>query len=285
MRNLCLHHNDGDGICSAAIVNKFVDNCDFYPINYGFKVPWNKIKKADVIYMVDFGLQPFSDMCKLLDMKGKKLIWIDHHKTAIDDEKKSGQKFEGIREIGKAGCELTWEYFSDAPMPRIVRMVGRYDVWDLNYSEETLPIHYGMLLKNMSPTDSTWGKLLNDDMLVYANILDRGKICHQYQAMRYDQYCKPFHFLIEWEGLKLIVANAMNVSSGLFDGYFNQHTMDAMMCFGWLGDKWTVSMYTIKKGIDVGAVCKKYGGGGHVGAAGFQCEALPFPMKGDKLTE
>jgi nanoRNase/pAp phosphatase (c-di-AMP/oligoRNAs hydrolase) len=38
-------------------------------------------------------------------------------------------------------------------------------------------------------------------------------------------------------------------------------------------------MYTDKPNIDVGAIAKRYGGGGHVGASGFQCVSeLPFNL-------
>ena len=42
------------------------------------------------------------------------------------------------------------------------------------------------------------------------------------------------------------------------------------------GENWTVSMYTGHQDVDVSEVCKKYGGGGHRGAAGFTCEEIPF---------
>ena len=40
--------------------------------------------------------------------------------------------------------------------------------------------------------------------------------------------------------------------------------------------KWNVSLYSTKEHVDCGAVAKSFGGGGHKGAAGFQCEELPF---------
>jgi nanoRNase/pAp phosphatase (c-di-AMP/oligoRNAs hydrolase) len=42
------------------------------------------------------------------------------------------------------------------------------------------------------------------------------------------------------------------------------------------GRMFTVSVYSTNPNIDCGAICKKYGGGGHKGAAGFQCKELPF---------
>ena len=39
---------------------------------------------------------------------------------------------------------------------------------------------------------------------------------------------------------------------------------------------WYVGLYSTKKEIDCGAIAKSFGGGGHKGAAGFQCKNLPF---------
>ena len=40
--------------------------------------------------------------------------------------------------------------------------------------------------------------------------------------------------------------------------------------------KWNVSLYSTKEHVDCGAIAKTFGGEGHKGAAGFQCEELPF---------
>jgi nanoRNase/pAp phosphatase (c-di-AMP/oligoRNAs hydrolase) len=40
------------------------------------------------------------------------------------------------------------------------------------------------------------------------------------------------------------------------------------------GEKFTVSLYSTT--VDVSKIAKKFGGGGHKGAAGFTCDKLPF---------
>jgi len=61
--------------------------------------------------MVDFSLQPFEEMIKLFKIFNDKFIWIDHHISAINDELTSNIKIKGIRKVGEAACELTWQYF------------------------------------------------------------------------------------------------------------------------------------------------------------------------------
>jgi nanoRNase/pAp phosphatase (c-di-AMP/oligoRNAs hydrolase) len=40
----------------------------------------------------------------------------------------------------------------------------------------------------------------------------------------------------------------------------------------------TVSLYSTKPEIDCGEIARTFGGGGHKGAAGFQCTELPFAI-------
>lgn len=43
----------------------------------------------------------------------------------------------------------------------------------------------------------------------------------------------------------------------------------------------TVSLYTDNAGHDMSKIAAKYGGGGHINAAGFECKELPFIKKGE----
>jgi nanoRNase/pAp phosphatase (c-di-AMP/oligoRNAs hydrolase) len=65
----------------------------------------------------------------------------------------------------------------------------------------------------------------------------------------------------------------------MFDSKWNEDKYDIMVTFCRLPSQtWTVSMYTTKKNINVGKLAKKFGGGGHTKAAGFQCKDLPFEL-------
>ena len=78
------------------------------------------------------------------------------------------------------------------------------------------------------------------------------------------------------DGLKCIAVNKLNTNSQLFDSVWNPEEYDAMLTFGYANGQWTVSLYSDKDDVNVGEVAKKHGGGGHVGAAGFQTDKLPF---------
>ena len=93
-QSICFFHRaDFDGVCSAAIVKKFVPDCELYGIDYGDEFPWDKVSMCQVamvgaaepekrqVYMVDFSLKP-DDMKRLAACCD--LVWIDHHKVCVD---------------------------------------------------------------------------------------------------------------------------------------------------------------------------------------------------------
>lgn len=291
INTLVLNHNDPDGYCAGAIVNYFESKNGLKVVqcckmNYGYNIPWGKIKRAKQVYMVDFSL-PVEDMVKIQSIVGyENFIWIDHHKTVIEDVEKSGRKFKGLREIGKSGCELTWIWFNyDKPMPKGVRVIGRYDVWDIKYhhegegiyAEDIFPFIQGIKYYEADGNDLRFWSQLFLDTGFYNTILDQGRLLYDYQCRMYERYCRSHSFEMEWEGLRFLVVNALNCNSQMFDSMFDNHKHDAVMTYGYTNRNWSVSMYTDKEGIDVGALAHKYGGGGHKNAAGVNFDKeLPF---------
>lgn len=161
---ICFYHRaDFDGVCSAAIVKKFVPGCELYGIDYGDPFPWDKVMDGPQVsaaeleagsglprrqvYMVDFSLPP-DEMKRLAEVSD--LTWIDHHKSALDSN--MGLEVLGYQTSALAGCELTWLWFTRGEsekylvrgmdptaeqvsrLPEAVRLLGRYDVFDLGCS-------------------------------------------------------------------------------------------------------------------------------------------------------
>lgn len=284
----CFYHSsDLDGHCSGAIVKYAYPECEMYPINYEDDFPWEKIAPMETVYIVDFSLQPFEDMEMLNDVAN--LIWIDHHKTAIEEAifRDISGPIKGYRSMDYAACELTWMYlFPDDDMPEAVGLLGRYDVWD-HEDSEVYPFQMGMRLEYTDPSNLaarfSWDRLFEHDGAVISEIIERGNAIVDYQNQTNAKLAKSCAFEVELDGLKFIAANMQGVNSKFFDAVWDDDRHDAMLLFGWKQDKWTVSMFTtpekISQGIDVGEVAKARGGGGHAGAAGFQCQELPFNLK------
>jgi len=275
---ICFYHSaDLDGKCSAAIVLRALHNVELYGINYGDLFPWDKVQGRNVV-MVDFSLQPFSDM-ELLARKVNKLVWIDHHKTALRDSMVCGfpeqLNVEAFCGESLAGCELTWKfYFGSDPVPRAVELLGRYDVWD-HSDPRVVPFQYGMHIGHFDPDHPMWELLLNNNRAI-DDIVSAGDVVVQYTTVQNAAYVEARSYLAMFNGLRAIVCNKGLTGSKLFDSVYDPEKHDLMITFCRLpSQKWSFSLYSTKPEIDCGAIAKRLGGGGHPGAAGFQSNELP----------
>ncbi len=299
MKSICFYHSaDLDGHCSGAIVKKAIPDVELIGINYGDEFPWDKIDSETTVYMVDFCLQPF-DLMLQLNNSCRKLVWIDHHKSAIGEYQEIAIDIYGMRNIKKAACELCWEYFfTGGELPRTVKMLGRYDVWDKSdnkmWENEILPFQFGMRLYDTDPSltgeDNAWFHLFyplpnygeNERIFYgdlensyYNSVVNEGTTILRYQRQTNQKYISAYGFEAEFEGKRAICVNKGMTNSQLFDSVYDEEKHDIMMTFCLKKPgQWTISLYSTT--IDVSVIAKKHGGGGHKGAAGFQIDKLPF---------
>lgn len=280
---VCLYHGvDLDGYCSAAIWSRSVcGEKKLIPMNYGYDTPWGELDGSDVT-LVDFSLQPWGEMERLLDVASS-VTWIDHHKSVIDEWKSHGARFiRGSRDTLKAACELAWEfYFPDCLMPQGVFLLGDYDCWR-HSDTNTMRFQMGMRFQAMEdPCDSRWEQVLNTDAEYHEawikNTCDIGDVILQWEAKQQARTVRSSWFPVEFSGKRWMAVNAGGISSKFWDSVWDAEQFDGMLGFCWRPQGcWTVSLYSPK--IDCGQIAKDNGGGGHAGAAGFQCVNLPFGL-------
>ena len=273
---LCIYHSiDLDGQCSGAIVKYKYPQCKLYGMNYGQDIPWDLIDQHNTIFLVDFSFQP-EEMIKFVWLKDKQTIWIDHHKSIIDSM--IDYKVDGIQRVGVGACELAWEYlFSKTDIPLAVQLLSQYDVWN-HKDPRVLPFQYGLRLEDTHPSNQNlWPPLFSTLNSVFVNsYVDKGKAILRHinkENMIFSKQC----FELKFEGYNCIAINKSG-SSKLFDYVKNLESYDLMLTFMWKHSKWIIIMYSSKDEIDVSEIAIKYKGGGHVHAAGFQIDKLPFEL-------
>lgn len=298
------HSADFDGLFCREIAKKFLPH-DTVFIGWNFGDALLFWPKEGPIYLMDLPVDKvfgsnFSPLMrdKPVDPLLTRLIWIDHHKTAIDTHPPG---IPGYRIDGVAACRLAWWWFSKfgvgdnsaiqdrlilAPKqdfidrkvtePLAVRLAGEYDVWD-HRGDGDLELQYGL----RAEIEPLWDGLLSE-LDVYTNlIISQGRICMRYQLNMDALWLKEAGHIIDWEGLKFLAKNSVERGSGMFDSKDVPATgHDALMLYGYRGSYWTVSMYHAKHrtDIDLSVIAKKYGGGGHRGACGFTAKTLPIPL-------
>jgi len=290
----CLYHRgDFDGKCSAAIVKLHEPQCELIGLDYQDKVTFDElgIAKDEEVFLVDFSFEPVARMLELHERAD--LLWIDHHRTAIDAVAATGTVIEGTQTVGLAACELTWGAFSrTGSMPWAVHLLGRYDVWD-HRNPAAMNFQYGMRARgDWDPNDTcAWSELFSSDALV-RELIEHGRDVIRYEDAMSERYAREF----AWHGrlvspagealpLHVLCLNRGLASSKSFsvcDEYFLD--VDVYAAYVQLPDgRLKVSLFKPehwRQGCgrcnDVGALAEMFGGGGHAGAAGFVCDELPF---------
>lgn len=266
-----------------------------------------QIEATDTVYMVDISVP------QLMDHPG--LVWIDHHKTAIDQfGKKRGYQIDGV-----AACRLCEQWFNylfgpmcqpeasrtylpekkdfDAFMvsePEAVRMAGVYDVWDKRdpkYFDRCIDFQFGL----RSTKDIDYRRLLHpadtqsnasyDAKDYVVDLLSIGARIRYYAEAQDKSIAKHNSFDLTFEGRTYLACNFSRCNSQSFKSQVKPHH-EGLLAFRFNGREFVCSLYHVdhRTEIDHSIIAKKYGGGGHRGACGFRLPqevgfALLFPKQ------
>lgn len=287
------YHLDLDGKAAGAIVLRWATRYDKYPmecieINYGMAFPFDRIREGEQVWIVDYSISP-EEMDKLFTITND-IIWIDHHKSAIQRYDDYPRNIDGIRYDGISGCMLTWAYVkhiantpahkpkpefvpcmcSDAPMP--IKYIGDYDVWRFEYGEDTKDFHFYLeVFSNeiLLPKGNVWDMLFrtNWDNSAIDYCLNIGRQVRSYRENMMGQYIKSYGFETELLGYyKCFAINMGMISSDDFIS-IDANNYDILIGFCTDGKQWRYSLRS--NTVDVSLVAMQFGGGGHKGAAGF----------------
>lgn len=304
------HRTDLDGHCSAAIVRLWCErNQHLYVphgVNYGERIDWVAgATLDDMAVIVDFtpeavrhgdAMASSCDILQLMQNAYNGLVWIDHHQTAIDavyGDLLTVCDFDGLRRFNTAACILTWKhFFPGVEVPTAVDLLGTYDVFDrsdmLKWQAEILPFQYGMRTRGTLPdgTDEKglWYKLLlggnedkeNPGYYELGWIIAEGTTVLKYERIQNEKTAKSAAYDCMFEGMLCCAINARG-NSLLLDGFARpEHKMRILWSFD--KNKWRVHLY--ENGHDdvhCGEIAKRFGGGGHKGAAGFEIDWNTHP--------
>jgi oligoribonuclease NrnB/cAMP/cGMP phosphodiesterase (DHH superfamily) len=277
---LCLHHNDLDGRCSAAIVKLAHPGVRCIELDYAARVPFEDIPPRGTVFVVDFSLQTPGDWEKLRSIT-ENIIWIDHHETALKKAPREIQVLPGIRDTSKCGCLLTWEYCMRQSVPRVIELIDAWDRWVHNDDPGVLNFVSGMKLEDQRPESALWPALLTSaprfDVLIERE-LDRikaqGCIVRQYEKQDNAETVSRYAYSIMLDGYRCLACNSVHRNSLVFDSIPVADRPDIFIAYVHDGKKYTVSLYSVT--VKVNDLAAKYGGGGHPSAAGFVCERLPW---------
>ena len=268
------HDNCNDGFTAAWIARGVLPtDTEFFPANYGSDPP--DVTGREV-YLLDFSYK----RPVMLDIasRAKLVTVLDHHKTAEKELEKlsfiDGHPNEETNvyckfDMTKSGARLTWQHFygqSGMTAPWLVDYTEDRDLWlwKLPLSKEV-----NAALSSYPRTFEQWSKWAEFGTVPPVEMKIEGSAILRYQQQTVDSQAANA-VEIEMDGYRVLSVNATVLISEIGEKLAKDRPFSAT----WFARNDGVKVWSLRSrgesGIDVSAIAKAHGGGGHKNAAGFQ---------------
>ena len=280
MKTCVIYHRvDWDGYTAAAVAKMAFPEAELIGWTYGDDVPC--VSSFDRIIVVDLSLPE-----DWMIANASKLVWIDHHKNTIEtlEQNKILWAVSGIRRDGIGACALAWQYFFPGEAyPGHVRYVATADVMDYDGKLISLKqsLAYMLYLDTFGPGFvKPVGDVSRYHVAQALRLFDNDE-CTKGFSIGYDLECdraKHEQTLFE-NAIRCGIGKSPFTACVLrIDGRPNacilthllNGTDDVFVCIGdKVGDKYKISLRVPRNGIfDASEFCRRFGGNGHIKAAG-----------------
>lgn len=269
------HHPCHDGITAAWVCRQEWPDCELLPANNDDALDIERLRGRDVV-MVDIAWP----LAVLLDAEEvvESLLIIDHHATRADDLRmfpaRLGIKNYAHFDLNRSGAGLAWDVlFPGKPRPWLVDSVEDRDLWRFKLPH-TREVHafcnsFDLTIENRSRLMTgalvkgrDWFAERGESILRYHDRLIESAAQHTrreyFDGWNVPSLCCPCIELISDLGQKLAVGESL-----------------AMVWIPEADGRRRVSLRSAPDGVDVGKIAKRFGGGGHVHAAGFTTTLPP----------
>ena len=252
------HANCTDGFGAAYSAWKLLGNrTEYYACKHGTPPP--DVKGKNVV-VLDFSFN--NATTKKMIEESNSLLVIDHHKSAmVELHDISNTHFD----MTKSGAMLAWEWFHPGKEPpKFIKYIQDRDLWkwELDYSKEFSAAF------DMVPFEFEEFEKFEDDS-VFDDAVKRGSYILAYSKTVIKKVCEKA-VARKYKGMKVIVVNSSHWMSEIGA----RLAPDCDFAVIWYYDHEDrinkVSLRAFHDTVDVSEIAKRFGGGGHKKAAGFQ---------------
>lgn len=165
----------------------------------------------------------------------------------------------------------------DRYVPYIVRLVDDHDVWRHKLNEsKAFSYAYKRLPKEVTDPecDDLWEAIYNEHHIMIRQMMLDGERILADEKARNEILLEIGGFETDIFGNSCICLNNLTAGSDQFGDKYDEY--DMVCRFAYNGNGWSYSLYSSKKETDCSEIAKRYGGGGHTGAAGFKLDYCIF---------
>lgn len=263
-----LHHNDADGFGAAyaAYIKLGRNNVEYIAVDYGEPMP--TLDNNSIVYILDFSYSRV--ILDELVSRMQFVLIIDHHKSAQENLKDHPN---AIFDMNKSGAGLAWDYFNpDLARPEFINYIEDQDLGRFNLVESVCVRNSLVIIPHSL---DAYIKAAN------VNIVDRineGRILNKQVFYNVDRGFENVH-VIGVDEFRMLAVNVClhqsNFGTYLLKKIEEYGCQFAGVYYRLNQDKIKFSLRSIGE-FDVSAICKRFGGGGHRNAAGFEVDTDKF---------
>lgn len=290
---LCIYHgNCADGFGAAwAVRRKFGDSAEYYAGTYQSPPP--DVTGLDVV-LVDFSYK--RPVMLEMGQKARSILVIDHHKSAIEDLQEDGNyvvdmsKWRGqltwerhmenpvldqnegcpyariftVFDLHRSGAGMAWDFFHPGvPRPALINHIEDRDLWRFAIGG-TREIQAAVF---SHPYDfAVWDALMSADLQVLATEGRAIERKHHKDIAELVRVCQR-HMKIAGHDVRVASLPYTLTSDA---GHAMAEGQPFAACYWDTPEGRVFSLRSQDDGLDVSAIAKLYGGGGHQHAAGFR---------------
>jgi oligoribonuclease NrnB/cAMP/cGMP phosphodiesterase (DHH superfamily) len=292
MKPLVIYHadcTDGFGAAFAAWL-KLGDEAEYLPMSYGEKLTEDNYRlmfRDAEVYVLDFSFP--RETMNILFEEAKRVVWLDHHKTAFEMWCDDGEQDSYFAILGgiivldnsKSGALLAWEHFHlGKEVPMLIQHIDDRDRWQFKL-DGTKEIHAALAsykpwnFEQWRQWNTFWGVVgggRGEILMTEGEAILRAQEQHVKRITKQKRACViPVPFSISEEAWGGLAVNATMHISEVGHELANQCCSFGLVWH--LGSDGRAKCSLRSNGdYDVSAIAKCFGGGGHRNAAGFEID-------------
>ena len=268
MKPLVIYHAGcWDGFCAAWVARSVLKDAEFVPMHYGIPAPG--VTGRDV-FLLDFSFKR-ADMERLIE-QASRLTVLDHHKSAREELSglEDRERTRIVFDMNKSGGRLAWEWFvpqvQEGHCPWLVAYTEDRDLWRhalpgsqaINAALRSYPLDFDL-----------WDSFYREDSdVAMVRFNAEGEAIRRAERQIVETHVRNAHTQTI-DGYAVKVVNATVLFSEIA-GELAKAAPFGACYFDRQDGKRQWSLRSRDGGIDVSAIAKAHGGGGHEHAAGYE---------------
>lgn len=270
---VCYHKGCLDGFSGAwAAWKKLGTKAEYIGLEHQEEVP--KSLKGRTLYFIDF-CYPVPVMKKII-ASNKRVIVLDHHKSQYEAIKLANE-YRYI--LDHSGCVIAWNYFHPGKaVPHLLSIIEDNDLFrfSLPITQKVISV-LQFCAQSFDVYDSYVKKIERNK--------SRSSILHDGEVIRYAENVMIERLIeraqrVMFEGHRVYAVNTPLFYSEIANALSRKKGGPFGIAWFFREGKLQVSLRTAHGRVNMAHLAKKYGGGGHVRAAGFSMDFKgSFPWK------